>query len=159
PPRDLAEEVAALEPQVVVVDPRHGPRILADRLRVEAKALDGAVAPARHRERPAVRLDEHGAVAIRAIDARADGGQSGERGGVASSQRSVTAKSRWSAAMPPAWSMSAWVVSVACSASTPRFQRNGATARSPASRRHGPPAPASTTIARPSGVSTTIASP
>jgi len=58
--------------------------------------------------------------------------------------------------MPPAWSMSACVASVACSASTPRFQRNGATARSPASRRHGPPAPASTTIARPSGVSTTI---
>src|SRR5437899_2012898 len=82
PPRDLAEEVAALEPQVVVVDPRHGPRILADRLRVEAEALDGSVAPARHRERPPVGLDEHGAVAVGAIDARADGAQPRERAGV-----------------------------------------------------------------------------
>ena len=41
----------------------------------------------------------------------------------------------------------------------PRFQRNGATTRSPVSRRSGPPGPASRSAARPSGVSTTMASP
>src|SRR3989442_1598259 len=154
PPRDLAEEVAALEPQVVVVDPRHGPRILADRLRVEAEALDGSVAPARHRERPPVGLDEHGAVAVGAIDARADGAQPRERAGV------------WMAVQVARPDGDDGHRGPDGGEERRGTGRGGAVMADLEHRRaerdaslHGPPAPASTTTARPSGVSTTIASP
>ena len=77
----------------------------------------------------------------------------------APSHVSCTLNSVRTAVMPPAWSTSGCVTTTAVSRSTPRFQRKGATTRSPASRRYGPPAPASTSTVRPSGPSITIASP
>src|SRR5439155_613547 len=165
PPGDLAEEVAALEPQVVVVNPRHGPRILADRLRVEADALDGAVAPARHRERPSVRLDEHGTVAIGAIDARADGGQACERAGVGVTVRIARTDGDDRHRRPDGGEKRRRARGGG--AVVADLEHGGAQWHAGLEQRalargldvHGQPAPASTTIARPSGVSTTIASP